>query len=58
MGGEQMGIEVKYIQSTIILAILTFVILCVVIRPIREWLFGLPDIDDSKGFPWSRRKYR
>jgi hypothetical protein len=52
------NVEVKYIQGTIIIAILAFFILCLAIRPIREWLFGPPDIDDSKGFPWSRKKHR
>jgi hypothetical protein len=53
-----MEIEVKFIQGAIILAIIAFLVLCVAIRPLREWLFGPPDIDDSKGFPWSRKKPR
>jgi hypothetical protein len=57
--GKRMEIEVKFIQGAISLAILVFLILCIVIRPFREWLFGPPEIDDSKGgFPWSRRKHR
>jgi hypothetical protein len=54
--GKQM--EVKFIQGAIILAILAFLILCITIRPLREWLFGSPKIDDSKGFPWSRKKHQ
>jgi hypothetical protein len=50
--------EVRFLQGTIILAILAFFFLCVAVRPLREWLFGPPEIDDSAGFPWSRRKYR
>jgi hypothetical protein len=50
--------EVNFIQDTIILAILAFLILCITIRPLREWLFGSPEIDASKGFPWSRKKHQ
>ena len=50
--------EAKHIQSAISLAILAFLILCVVIRPLRRWLFGSPEIDDRQGFPLSRRKHR
>jgi hypothetical protein len=50
--------EVKFIQGTVCLAIIVFLIVCIAIGPLREWLFGLPEIDDSKGFPWSRRKNR
>jgi hypothetical protein len=49
---------VKVIQGAIILAILALVILCITIRSLREWLFGIPELDDSKGFPWSRKKTR
>jgi hypothetical protein len=48
--------EVRFIQGAIIFAILVFVILCVVIRPFREWIFGPPVVDDRQGFPWSRGK--
>jgi hypothetical protein len=50
--------DVKYVQGAIILVIIAVLILCAAIRPIREWLFGPPEIDDSKGFPWSRHKHR
>jgi hypothetical protein len=50
--------EVKYVQGAISIAIIAFLILCIAIRPLREWLFGSPEIDDSKGFPWSRHKNR
>jgi hypothetical protein len=50
--------EVRFIQGAIISAILAVLILCIAIRPLREWLFGSPDIDDRQGFPWSRKKYR
>jgi hypothetical protein len=46
------------VQGAIILAMLAFLFLCIVIKPLREWLFGPPDIDDSKGFPYSRKKYK
>jgi hypothetical protein len=51
-------VDVKFIQGAIILAVLVFLFLCVAIRPLREWLFGPPDIDGGKGFPYSRRKHR
>jgi hypothetical protein len=50
--------EVKFIQGAIILAVLVFLILCLAIKPLREWLFGPPEVDDTKGFPWSRGKRR
>jgi hypothetical protein len=50
--------EIKYIQGAITLAVIILMILCAVIRPIREWLFGPPEIDDRAGFPWTRKKYR
>jgi hypothetical protein len=50
--------EVKYIQGAIILAVIAFLILCIAIRPLREWLFGPTEIGDGKGFPWSRHKHR
>jgi hypothetical protein len=55
---EEKQMAVRFIQGTIIIAILAFLILCVAIRPLREWLFGFPGIDDSKGFPWSRKKHQ
>jgi hypothetical protein len=51
-------VEVRFIQGAVIIAILAFLILCIAIRPFREWLFGPPAIDDSKGFPYSRGKHR
>jgi hypothetical protein len=50
--------EVKYIQGAIILAALGCLVLCIAIKPLRWWLFGSPDIDDTKGFPHSRRTHR
>jgi hypothetical protein len=51
--------EVKYVQGAISIAILAFLVLCIAIKPLREWLFGPPEIDDdSKGFPWSRNKHQ
>jgi hypothetical protein len=50
--------EVRFIQGAIILSILAFLILCIAIKPLREWLFGLPEIDDSKGFPHSRGNHK
>lgn len=50
--------EVKYIQGAISLTIFVFLVLCIVIRPLRRWLFGSPEIDDKQGFPWARKKHR
>jgi hypothetical protein len=55
---EEKQVEIKYIQSAISIAVIAFLILCIAITPIREWFFGPPAIDDSKGFPWARNKHQ
>jgi hypothetical protein len=50
--------EAKFIQNAITLILLAFLVLCIVIMPLREWLFGRPNVDDRQGFPWSRGKHR
>jgi hypothetical protein len=50
--------EIKCVQAAIMLALLVFVLVCVAVRPLRRWLFGSPEIDGSKGFPYSRGKRR
>jgi hypothetical protein len=50
--------EVRFIQGAVIIAIFAFLILCIAIRPLREWLFGPPATGSGKGFPYSRKKHR
>jgi hypothetical protein len=50
--------EVKFIQGAISFAIIAVLIVCIAIRPLREWLFGPPEIEDSQGFPYSRGKQK
>jgi hypothetical protein len=48
--------EVEFMRDAIIVAIVAFLILRVVTKRVREWLFGRPGIDEGKGFPYSRKR--
>jgi hypothetical protein len=44
------------VQNVIAIALCAIFLVAVAIKPIRDWFFGPPEIDDSKGFPYSRNK--
>jgi hypothetical protein len=46
----------NFIQAIAIAAVFVFVVLCIAVRPFREWLFG-QEIGARRGFPRSRRKH-
>jgi hypothetical protein len=46
------------IQTVIVITVCVSFLAATAIRPIRDWLFGPPELDDRKGFPYSRNKRR
>jgi hypothetical protein len=48
--------EIRIIQGVTILGIIIVSLLIMVIKPVRDWFFGPPEIDDRRGFPYSRKK--
>jgi hypothetical protein len=54
----EMKIEAEHVRYAVSLAVPVFLILCAAVRPLREWLFGEPSVNDDGGFPWSRNKKR
>jgi hypothetical protein len=54
----EMKIEAEHDRYAVSIAVLAFLVLCAAVRPLREWLFGGPSVNDDGGFPWSRRGER
>jgi hypothetical protein len=51
-------IEAEHVRCAISLAVLAFLVLCAALKPLREWMFGRPYVNDDGGFPWSRNRER